>query len=139
MALESYVTRVTAWCDSEGAVDLDEVAPSCSCRIQKKKGSFGKGVLSEEPSFLEILENLEILQNPQTLENKGESDHFLEILDNSENLEIARDSSSEKTPFSCPDSCLALTLQKVLRFENFSGPCRPVECYAISASAPRPL
>ena len=42
--------------------------------------------------ILEILENLEILEtleNPQTVQNKGESDHFLlEILDNLEVLEI---------------------------------------------------
>ena len=31
---------------------------------------------------------LEILENPQTVENKGESDHFLEILENLEILEI---------------------------------------------------
>ena len=56
----------------------------------RKRGSFGKGVFSENP-FLEILENLEILEtpeNPQTVENKGESDHFLEILKNLENLEL---------------------------------------------------
>ena len=43
----------------------------------QKKGSFGKGVFSEE-----------ILENPQTVENKGESDHFLEILVNLEISEI---------------------------------------------------
>ena len=32
--------------------------------------------------MLENLEILEILKNPQTLENKGESGHFLEILEN---------------------------------------------------------
>ena len=51
----------------------------------RKKGSFGKGVFSEKSIFyLEILESLrlknleilEILENPQTVENKGESDHF---------------------------------------------------------------
>ena len=31
---------------------------------------------------------LEILENPQTRENKAESDHFLEILENLEILEI---------------------------------------------------
>ena len=30
----------------------------------------------------------EILENPQTVEKKGESDHFLEILENFEILEI---------------------------------------------------
>ena len=55
----------------------------------RKKGSFGKAEKSK--FFLEILENLgilEILENPQTVENKGESDHFLEILENLEILEI---------------------------------------------------
>ena len=45
------------------------------------------------------LEILEILENPQTVEKKGDSMHFLEIL---ENLEIFIDSRgffSEKTPF----------------------------------------
>ena len=36
----------------------------------------------------ENLEDLEILENPQTVENKRESDHFLEILENVESLEI---------------------------------------------------
>ena len=31
--------------------------------------------------FLENLEILEILENPQTLENKGESDHFSRVLE----------------------------------------------------------
>ena len=38
--------------------------------------------------FLENLEILEYLENPQTVENKGESDHCLEILENSEVLDI---------------------------------------------------
>ena len=41
-----------------------------------KRGLFGK------VHSLEILENVDILENlenPQTLESKGESDHFLEI------------------------------------------------------------
>ena len=57
----------------------------------RKKGSFGKGCLFREVQFLEILENLgilEILENRQTLENKGGSNHFLEILENLELLEI---------------------------------------------------
>ena len=49
----------------------------------RKKGSFGKGVFSEKSKFSRdsraFLETLEILENPQTVENKGESDHFLEI------------------------------------------------------------
>ena len=46
-----------------------------------KRGLFRK-VHFLEVHFLEVLENLkilEILENPQTVENKGESDHFLEI------------------------------------------------------------
>ena len=44
--------------------------------------------LCRKVHFLVILENLEILEDPQTLENKAESDHFLEILENLEILEI---------------------------------------------------
>ena len=47
-----------------------------------EKGSFQKS------PFSEILENLEILENPQTVENKGEADYFLQILENLEILEI---------------------------------------------------
>ena len=67
------------------------------------KGSFGKAVLG---SFLDVhcleipekFENLEILESHQSVENRGEWDHFLEIL---ENLDFgdSGDSSSEKTPF----------------------------------------
>ena len=51
-----------------------------------------KGV-ARKAHFLKILEKfnveiLEVLENPQTLENKGDSDHFLEILENLEILEI---------------------------------------------------
>ena len=56
-----------------------------------KRGLLEKGSFQKTINFLEILENLEIveiLENPQTLENKGESDHFLEILEILENLEI---------------------------------------------------
>ena len=46
---------------------------------------FGKWGLFGKVHFLEIrvenLEILEILESPQTVENKGESDHFLEILE----------------------------------------------------------
>ena len=65
-----------------------------------EKGSFQKSPFSLE--ILENLEILEILENPQTLENKGESDHFLEILEDSREFRGGRDSrrsSSEKTPF----------------------------------------
>ena len=43
-----------------------------------------------------VLENLERLQIAWSVENNGETDNFLEIL---EKLEIPRESSSEKTPF----------------------------------------
>ena len=57
------------------------------------KGVFWKRDLFRKLLCLEILGNgeiLEILERPQTVEKKGESDHSLEI------LEIPR---SEKTPF----------------------------------------
>ena len=60
-----------------------EGARTFSC---KQRGLFKK------VHFLEILENLEILEfleNPQTVEKKGDSDHFLEILENLEILEIS--------------------------------------------------
>ena len=54
-----------------------------------KRGLLEKGSFQKSPFlFLENLEMLEILENPQTLENKGKSDHFLDILENLENLEI---------------------------------------------------
>ena len=43
-------------------------------------------------------EFLEILENPQTVEDKRASDHLLEILEYID-LGYSRDSSSEKTPF----------------------------------------
>ena len=50
-----------------------------------EKGVFWKRGLFRKIHFLEILENLEILEileSSQSVENKGESDHFLEILEN---------------------------------------------------------
>ena len=55
-----------------------------------------------EVHFLEILENLEILEfleNPKTVEKKGESFHFLEILEKLEILEIL-DITPAKRPLS---------------------------------------
>ena len=50
-----------------------------------EKGVFWKrGLFKKGPISLEILENLEILEfleNPQTVEKKGDSDHFPEILE----------------------------------------------------------
>ena len=51
-----------------------------------EKGSFQKSPFSRDSR--EFREILEILENPQTVENKGESDLFLEILENIEILEI---------------------------------------------------
>ena len=50
-----------------------------------EKGVFWKRGLLRKVHFLEILE---ILENRQTVENKGESDHFLEILEDLENLDL---------------------------------------------------
>ena len=50
-----------------------------------EKGVFWKRGLFRNIHLLETLENLEILEsleNPQTVEKKGESDHFLEIREN---------------------------------------------------------
>ena len=63
----------------------------CNLYSGSEKGVFWKRGLCRKVHFLEILDNLEILEilkNPQTVENKGESDFFLEILENLENLEI---------------------------------------------------
>ena len=60
-----------------------------------------------------LLEILEILKAPSVENKKRDSDHFLEILENLEILEIpGRDSCSEKTPsamtpFSGPNNTLA--------------------------------
>ena len=62
-----------------------------SRRLTSEKGGLlEKGSFQRSP-FLDILENLEILEfleNRQTVEKKGENDHFLEILENLEILEI---------------------------------------------------
>ena len=49
-----------------------------------EKELFQKSALSEKSREF----SREILENPQTVENKEESDHFLETLENSEILEI---------------------------------------------------
>ena len=49
---------------------------------------FGKRGLFRKVHFLEILENLKILEKFLTVEKNGEYDHFLEILENLESLEI---------------------------------------------------
>ena len=52
-----------------------------------------------EGEILENLEILEILENSNTVENKGESDHFLEMLENFRDFRDSGDSFGEKTPF----------------------------------------
>ena len=52
-----------------------------------EKGSFQKSPFSRDSREFSQ-EILEILENRHTVENKGESDHFLEILENLEILEI---------------------------------------------------
>ena len=61
-----------------------------------EKGVFWKRGLFRKIHFPEIPENLEILENSQTVENKGESDHFLEILENLEILEILEISPAKR-------------------------------------------
>ena len=64
-----------------------------------EKGVFWKRGLFRKVLFLEILENLEILEiseNRHTVENKGESDGFPEILENLEILEILEIPSAKR-------------------------------------------
>ena len=68
-------------------------------RVFWKRGLFRKVHLLEIPDTLEVLE---ILDNPQTVGNKGESDHFLEILENFV-LRFTRP-LFVMTPFSGPES-----------------------------------
>ena len=54
-----------------------------------ERGSFQKSPVSRDSrEFRDSRHLSEILENSQTLENKGESDHFLEILENLDILEI---------------------------------------------------
>ena len=67
-----------------------------------KKGVFWKRGLFRKVHFVEIfrnLEMLEILENPQTAENQGDSGHFLEILENYVEILEIPPVKSEKTPF----------------------------------------
>ena len=53
--------------------------------------------------FLEILENVEILESPQIVDSKGASSHFLQILEFLEMLEILEIPPFRKDPlFSVP-------------------------------------
>ena len=67
-----------------------------------KRFFFWKRGLFRKVHFLEILENLaslEILENPQTVQNKEQADHLLEILD--------REHSNELLSKSALDGCLS--------------------------------
>ena len=87
-------------------------SPDLSFQSGSEEGVFWKGGLFKKAHFLEIRENveiLEILENPQTGENKGETGHFLQNSRESRDFRDSRDSSSEKTPlvmtpFCGPDS-----------------------------------
>ena len=70
-----------SWRSQEGGVD---------------SRGFESGLLEKGP-----FKNLEILENPQTVENKGESDHFLEILENLGILEIRETPKTSKDPPFC--------------------------------------
>ena len=59
-----------------------------SRNLVRKKGSFGKRVFSEKSFFSRDSREFRDSREPQTVENKGESDHFLEVLENLEVLEI---------------------------------------------------
>ena len=71
-------------------------------QISCSEGVFWNRGLFRKVNFLEIPENLEILEfleNPHTVEKTGEADHCLEILETLEILRDSRNFSSEKTPF----------------------------------------
>ena len=65
-------------------------------RVRKKKGVSWKRYIFRKVHFLGILKNLEILENCQTVENKGEIRPFSR---NSREFRDSRDSSGERTPF----------------------------------------
>ena len=68
-----------------------------------EKGVFWKRGLLEKGSFLRDsreFRDLEILENPQTVESKEKSDHFLEILENLEILVILEIPPTRNDPFS---------------------------------------
>ena len=78
-------------------------------RVQKAWGLLEKG-LFRKIHFVEISREsgiLETLENPQTVENKAESGHFLEILEKLEILKILESPPVKRllfvmTPFSGP-------------------------------------
>ena len=70
------------WADTDQMSNL-----ACSSQFSgSEKGVFWKRGLFRKVHF-PSRDSLEILENPR-LENRGESDHFLEILENLEILEI---------------------------------------------------
>ena len=72
--------------------------------FDRKKGLLGNGSCQRCP-FLKSLEILETVESPQSVENKGASDHFVEILEKVKILEIPpakRPLSND--PFPGPDS-----------------------------------
>ena len=78
------VVRVVNWGDGAGLVGFGKR------RLQKSLYSRGS----------RDSEVLEILQSPQTLQNKGKSDHFSSRdFRESRGFRDSRDSSIEKTPF----------------------------------------
>ena len=106
------------------------------CTVSRLESQFATLCLFHAPTcrglfrkahFLEVLENLEILEileNPQTVENKGEPDHFLDLENFFRDFRDSRDSSSEKTPFvMTPFFCPELLLGK----RNHTPPCSSAE------------
>ena len=57
-------------------------AKVCWKFAESQQKSIWKSGLFRKVHCLENLESLEILESSQTLENKGESDHWLEIREN---------------------------------------------------------
>ena len=84
---------------------MQQLSPSESNIIAPKNVGFEKRGLLEKGSFQKSpfsrdsreFRDSRDLENPQTVENKGESDNFLEILER--DFRDSRDSSREKTPF----------------------------------------
>ena len=70
----------------ESAKQLVKPLPSAFISGSEKRVFWKRGLFRKVhfPEILENLEILEILETPQTVENKGESDHFLETLENLE-------------------------------------------------------
>ena len=77
---EIFVAKVL-W----GTFSVPEINWNPLGRVRNLRGLLEKGSFQKSPFLLETLENLEILEfleNPQPVEKKGDSDHFLETLEN---------------------------------------------------------